>query len=225
MNKEKDIIVPRWFLERIEDTLRIQYNINEPDMKETGESCQDRNIKQCLNGARKLLNGEELTGMERQEKLQSSLPSGLDEAEQKYVETCECPPANQEEERMVYEAYKAGWVARDAQFSKLLGDMDEAAEYCADLMCAELYATFNTRYDKKEKCLISKLTSGDVANIKEFGYKLFKAGAEWLAEQGVTKEITIGTTTDKMVITVTQQTMDMLGVQIGDKVIFQIRKK
>ena len=52
----------------------------------------------------------------------------LDEAEQKYVETCECPPANQEEERMVYEAYKAGWAVRDAQLSKLLGDMDEAAK-------------------------------------------------------------------------------------------------
>ena len=86
MNKEKDIIVPRWFLEIIEDTLRIQYNINEPDMKETGESCQDRNIKQCLNGARKLLNGEDLTGMERQEKLQSSLPEGLDEAAEKIAD-------------------------------------------------------------------------------------------------------------------------------------------
>lgn len=78
MNKEKDIIVPRWFLERIEDTLRIQYNINEPDMKETGESCQDRNIKQCLNGARKLLNGEELTGMERLEKLLTSTQKVID---------------------------------------------------------------------------------------------------------------------------------------------------
>lgn len=59
--------------------------------------------------------------------VQPSLPEGVEEAEQKYVETCECPPANQEEECMVYEAYKAGWAARDAQFSKLLGDMDEAA--------------------------------------------------------------------------------------------------
>ncbi len=35
--------------------------------KETGETCQDRNIKQSLNGIRKLLSGEELTGMGRLE--------------------------------------------------------------------------------------------------------------------------------------------------------------
>lgn len=67
--KEENIIVPRWFLEVVEDTLQIQNNINQPDKKETGESCQDRNIRHSLNGLRKLLNGEELSGMERFEKL------------------------------------------------------------------------------------------------------------------------------------------------------------
>ena len=67
--KEENIIVPRWFLEVVEDTLQIQNNINQPDEKETGESCQDRNIRHSLNGLRKLLNGEELSGMERFEKL------------------------------------------------------------------------------------------------------------------------------------------------------------
>ena len=33
MPKEDNIIVPRWFLESVEDTLRIQYNINQPDLK------------------------------------------------------------------------------------------------------------------------------------------------------------------------------------------------
>lgn len=83
MIKEDNIIVPRWFLETIEDTLQIQHNINEPDKKKTGESCQDRNIKESLNGVRKLLNGEELTGMERLEKLHPSLSSNLDEAANK----------------------------------------------------------------------------------------------------------------------------------------------
>ena len=69
MSKEDNIIVPRWFLEVVEDTLQIQNNINQPDKKETGETCQDRNIRQSLNGLRKLLNGEELNGMERFEKL------------------------------------------------------------------------------------------------------------------------------------------------------------
>ena len=67
MSKEDNIIVPRWFLDVVEDTLRFQYNINQD--KKTGETCQDRNIRQSLNGLHKLLNGEELNGMERFEKL------------------------------------------------------------------------------------------------------------------------------------------------------------
>ena len=72
MEDKSNIIVPRWFLEVVEDTLRIENNINEPDRKESGESCQDRNIRQSLNGLHKLLNGEELNGMERLEKLKST---------------------------------------------------------------------------------------------------------------------------------------------------------
>lgn len=67
----ENITVPRWFLEVVEDTLRIQNNINLELKKGTGETCQDRNVKQSLNGIRKLLKGEELTGMERHEKLQT----------------------------------------------------------------------------------------------------------------------------------------------------------
>jgi len=65
----KNISVPRWFLEVVEDTLSTQYNINIEDVEETGETCQDRNIKQSLIGIRKLLRGEELTGNERLEQL------------------------------------------------------------------------------------------------------------------------------------------------------------
>lgn len=78
------IEVPRWFVETIENTLRIQNNINLD--KKTGETCQDRNIREVLNGVRKLLNGEELTGMERLEKLQPSLLNNLDEAAKQYDE-------------------------------------------------------------------------------------------------------------------------------------------
>ena len=68
MADRKELIeIPRWALENIENTLRIQHNIN--DDKKTGETCQDRNIKESLNVVRKLLRGEELTGMERLEKL------------------------------------------------------------------------------------------------------------------------------------------------------------
>ena len=81
----ENITVPRWFLEVVEDTLRIQNNINLELEKGTGETCQDRNVKQSLNGIRKLLKGEELTGMERHEKLQTYLPSNLDEAAEEYA--------------------------------------------------------------------------------------------------------------------------------------------
>lgn len=107
-----EIEVPRWFVETIENTLRIQNNINLD--KKTGETCQDRNIREVLNGVRKLLNGEELTGMERLEKLQPSLPDNLNKAELKYVESLDNPPANQEEERTIYQTFKAGaeWMAK-----------------------------------------------------------------------------------------------------------------
>lgn len=81
--EEDNIIVPCWFLEVVENTLRIQYNINLD--KKTGETCQDRNIKESLNGVRKLLKGEELTGGERLERLRPSLPSNLDEAAEQGV--------------------------------------------------------------------------------------------------------------------------------------------
>lgn len=77
-DKIGNIIVPRWFLKVVENTLQIQNNINFDE--KFGETCQDRNIKESLNGLRKLLKGEELTGMERLEGLQHSLPSNLDEA-------------------------------------------------------------------------------------------------------------------------------------------------
>ena len=69
MDKKDNILVPKWFLEVVEDTLRIQHNINDEMAKGTGETCQDRNIKQSLIGIRKLLKGQELSGNERLEKL------------------------------------------------------------------------------------------------------------------------------------------------------------
>ena len=84
--KEEIIEVPRWFLENVENTLRIQNNINLD--KKTGETCQDRNVREALNGLRKLLRGEELSGTERLEKLRPELPKtepkGLDEAAEEY---------------------------------------------------------------------------------------------------------------------------------------------
>lgn len=65
----EEISVPRWILEQIKDTLRIQNNINLEDSRESGvETCQDRNVRQSLLLVEKLLDGREITGMERFEK-------------------------------------------------------------------------------------------------------------------------------------------------------------
>lgn len=88
---------------------------------------------------------------------QPYLPSNMDEAELKYVEFSDYPPANQEEELMVYNA--------------------------------------------------------------------FKAGAEWNAVQGITKEAVIGMATEEIFIKVSEQTLDGLDLRPGDKVVVQIRKK
>lgn len=63
--KEENILVSRWILENIEDTLRIQWNI----FNEEEDTCQKRNVKTSLIQVRKLLNNEEITGNERLEKI------------------------------------------------------------------------------------------------------------------------------------------------------------
>lgn len=114
MTREDNIIIPRWFLEVVEDALRIQNNINLD--KKTEETCQDRNIRQSLNGVRKLLNGEELTGMERFEKLQSSLPSNLDEAAENWVNN-NTRGGGYIAEVIAVKAFKAGaeWMAKQGE--------------------------------------------------------------------------------------------------------------
>ena len=61
---EEMISVPKWVLESIKDTLRIQYNIYEGKT----DTCQKRNVRESFILAQKLLDGEEITGMERTEK-------------------------------------------------------------------------------------------------------------------------------------------------------------
>ena len=55
--------------------------------------------------------------------------------------------------------------------------------------------------------------------------RTFKAGAEWMAGQGVTIEAVIGMATEEISINVSQQTLDELNLCPGDKVVVQIRKK
>lgn len=60
----ENISVPKYVLESIENTLRRWSNINECHKK---ESCLDRDTIGNLVCIKKLLAGEELTGMERLE--------------------------------------------------------------------------------------------------------------------------------------------------------------
>ena len=60
----EEIKVPKYVLESIENTLRRWANVNNSYLK---SSCLDRDTIGNLNCIRKLLNKEELTGMERLE--------------------------------------------------------------------------------------------------------------------------------------------------------------
>ena len=64
--KDSNIDVERWVLEKVENTLRLCANhFNSQEKK----SSLDRDIIADLNRIRKLLNGQELSGMERNEPL------------------------------------------------------------------------------------------------------------------------------------------------------------
>ena len=78
-------------------------------------------------------------------------------------------------------------------------------------------------YGKKHKFLPDEWTSLD--EIGHIISKAFKAGAEWMAGQGVTKEAVIGMATEEISIYVSRETLNELDLCPGDKVIFQIRNK
>ena len=167
--KDEIIEVPKWFLENVENTLRIQNNINLD--KNTGETCQDRNVKESLNGLRKLLNGEDLTGLERLERLHPEL------------------------------------------LKKQPQELDEAAEE----FLPESHGYF--------PCGMSLNASEEEGWSRKQMLAMFKAGAKWMAEQGVTTEQTVGRTPLNGPNGVTVFLYDFDGFQPGDKVVVQIRKK
>jgi len=148
MKQEDNIVVPRRFLEDLENTLQIQYNINESIKKKTGDSCQDRNIKQSLNGIRKLLKGEELTGIERLEKLQPSVPSNLDDAAKLYVENYGYTKEDYQRERIIAEEhFKAG-----AQWNAVQGWIDDGSlppehkDVCTGCMVSDRVLAWDSMY-------------------------------------------------------------------------------
>lgn len=53
----------------------------------------------------------------------------------------------------------------------------------------------------------------------------FKAGAEWMAEQGKSIVLKIGLTAKKICCMISEKTLDFLGVQVDDEIVIQVRKK
>ena len=159
MTKEDNIIVPRWFLEVVENTLQIQNNINLDE--KNGETCQDRNIRQSLNGVRKLLNGEELTGMERLEKLQPSLPSNLDEAAKESAEKWRKNLDGSESRELFFQphirGFKAGaeWMA--GQYEKIEGELvdwysnSNDKDYCCGVKSHDAFEVPEGFYIRKKQ--------------------------------------------------------------------------
>ncbi len=153
MTKEDNIIVPRWFLEVVENTLQIQNNINLDE--KTEETCQDRNIRQSLSGVRKLLNGEELTGMERLEKLQPSLSSNLDEAADEYASKSWIHGGVWHES--VKDTFKAGAKWMDGQYEKIEGELvdwystSNGKDYCCGIKTIDSFEVPEGFYIRKKQ--------------------------------------------------------------------------
>lgn len=251
--KEEIVEVPKWFLENVENTLRIQNNINLD--KKTGETCQDRNVKESLNGLRKLLSGEELTGMERLEKLHLELPQeqpqGLDEPRTigKGIHKQDWPSI-EEQKKINKETLEMCGISQgldEAPKRKLRKVSNLREDLKADKPIEERLEEL--RHIRAEKDRLDDAAHNHAANnggrwltddvgIKCFAFNpqevedAFKAGAEWMAGQGVTMTCTavptmLSNQPGESVFTADGLSWkeDELNVFCGDKVIVQIRKK
>lgn len=141
----------------------------------------------------------------------SVLPSNLDEAEFEYAQSLDWIPANQEEEKMIYDAFKAGAEWRDAQIPKLPNNLDEVAEN---------RVTENGRF---------KITSFEKMRIEDIMF-----GAEWMAKQGSSFKVNVeevpqghwyaglhlGRCAEEE-----ENALKSINAKDGEEVIVQIRKK
>ena len=101
----------------------------------------------------------------------------------------------------VRDAIRAGAEWRDTQIPKLPANLDEAAEDFAE-------EEWDGLHDNDGNALYTQ---------DYIGYT-FKAGAKWMAEQGVTKEAIIGMATEDIAINVSGRILDALELGPGDKV-------
>lgn len=190
-NQPDEVLIPKWCLENIENTLRIQYNINN-DAKD-GETCQDRNIKESLNCVRKLLNGEEITGRERSEPLMKHPEVNLEKEIHKKVLELHTAPCYDELASFAHYFFELGqkdaankydeieYNRQRAEEESLGKTLDEAAEghvknkYClAKLLGAEIKEAVNdfiagAKWQEEKDQEIIKLAEDHA----------FLAGADW----------------------------------------------
>ena len=86
-------------------------------------------------------------------------------------------------------------------------------------------AAINYAYDGEPEKYGIEFAESNGNNLRGDKADAFKAGAEWMAGQGVVKEAVIGMATEEISINVSEQTLNELDLCPGDKVVVQIRKK
>ena len=78
-------------------------------------------------------------------------------------------------------------------------------------------------YGHEEPILPEGYNDGDIPLYERWTADAFKAGAEWMAGQGVSYEDTISS--DKTIPVLPMKDVSDMGLDYGDRVIVQIRKK
>lgn len=225
--QQEEVLIPKWCLENIENTLRIQHNINN-DVKD-GETCQDRNIKESLNCVRKLLNGEEITGRERLEPLMKQPEVDLEKEiewewvhrEKQEVDLIECAEMDKETfVRFATHFYELGQKDAANKFDEIEYNRQWAQEESLGKTldeAAEEYA-YNNWEDNDYHTGASEGLHFDAIGHTA---KCFKAGAKWMAEQGVTTDGIV--CTDLHMIDVPDESLS--DFSNSEEVIVQIRRR
>lgn len=190
-----------------------------------------------------------LIGLFKGEKMQSSLPSNLDEAAKEYNRNY--TPFDQCDSRDIIRAFKDGVKWRDANIPKLPDNLDEAAnDYSLNVRLGYprvmdetdkfIYNAFKagaTWRDSQIPKLPSNLDEAAEDGWAVYEYREspkglystcyidgFKDGAEWVSGQGENIEGEVVKDINNNLV-VKAKGLSMKEVKFGDKVIVQIRKK
>lgn len=141
------------------------------------------------------------------EELPKEFDKILDEAARKYSERFQ----DEKDKLYSFHGFRNGAMWRDSRAQRLSNDVDGAAELSAnDAMIKRQFPS--VVYNTGLKCF-------DHSDL----IKQFKAGAEWMAEQGASFNTEVGWIDGPTVLDWPDDILDSF--EMGDKVIVQIRKK